>query len=301
MAEPSITPSSRSKEGRRSSALQIFSHVDWKTLGLAGLIYGGWLGATYGGSIVPWPLRIAIGGWLAAWHSSLQHEIIHGHPTPWRRVNTALAVWPLSLWLPYPIYRDSHLAHHRAQTLTLPGIDPETHYRRPPRSRLGPFVAVARFGATECAAIVRTPGRCSIWLAHAALVSLVLAWVVLVCRISVSDYLLAFVYPGAALTLLRSFVEHRADAETARRVAVVERAPLLGLLFLHNNLHALHHQRPDLAWHKLPGEYRRRREALLQANGGLVYRGYAEVFARFLLRPHDGLLHPAFRERGSAR
>ena len=28
-------------------------------------------------------------------------RVIHGHPTPWRAVNEAIGVWPLSLWLPF--------------------------------------------------------------------------------------------------------------------------------------------------------------------------------------------------------
>jgi fatty acid desaturase len=86
---------------------------------------------------------------------------------------------------------------------------------------------------------------------------------------------------------VRSFAEHRADANPDHRVAVVEGAPLLGLLFLNNNLHAAHHDRPGLAWHRLPSFYAQERERLLAANGGLVYAGYAQVFRRYLLRPHD--------------
>jgi fatty acid desaturase len=71
------------------------------------------------------------------------------------------------------------------------------------------------------------------------------------------------------------------------RVAVVERAPILGLLFLHNNLHVAHHDRPGAPWHRLPALYARDRERLLSANGGLVYDGYGEVLRRFLLTPHD--------------
>ena len=71
-----------------------------------------------------------------------------------------------------------------------------------------------------------------------------LLWLALVCRMSLLDYGLTFLFPGAALTLVGSFAEHRADEIPAHRVAVVERAPVLGLLFLNNNLHALHHARP---------------------------------------------------------
>ena len=40
----------------------------------------------------------------------------------------AIGCWPLSLWLPYPIYRSTHLAHHRDENLTDPLDDPESYY-----------------------------------------------------------------------------------------------------------------------------------------------------------------------------
>jgi len=67
--------------------------------------------------------RSAFGAWLVAWHSSLQHELLHGHPTPWQGVNRAIGLIQLSLWLPYDVYRASHLAHHQDETLTNPQHD----------------------------------------------------------------------------------------------------------------------------------------------------------------------------------
>ena len=60
----------------------------------------------------------------------MQHEVLHGHPTPWAALNTAIAFPPISLWLPYRVYRDSHLLHHEVE-LTAPGVDPESFYVSP--------------------------------------------------------------------------------------------------------------------------------------------------------------------------
>ncbi|MHB8285882.1 MAG: fatty acid desaturase [Caulobacteraceae bacterium] len=285
------------------------------TLAVAALIYGGWLALTFFHAKIPLLVAVLAGGWLAAWHGSLQHEVIHGHPTPWRRFNTALAIWPLALWLPFELYRSSHLEHHATDDLTFPGLDPESRYlgerqgltfrlRRAieaaqapllGRLLLGPFISVGGFLISEAAALARGDvGHWRAWSTHLALTAVVLAWVMGVCKMSLGEYLLIFVYPGAALTLLRSFAEHRADARIERRIAVVERAPILSLLFLNNNLHALHHARPDLPWSRLPAVYKANRAQILQANGSLVYDGYGEVFARFLLRPHDRITHPGF-------
>jgi fatty acid desaturase len=288
--------------------------IEWPTLVVAIAIYGGWLAATWLHGELVWPLRIAIGGWLIAWHGSLQHEIIHGHPTPWRRVNTLLGSIPLSLWLPFERYRQTHLAHHATDRVTEPGVDPESRYLPAPtgqspalehragalqaslagRMLLGPVFEIWGFLRSEAhAARAGDTRQIGAWVRHLIGVAIVVAWLKLACGMTLVDYLLTFIYPGAALTLIRSFAEHRAHDLPGHRVAIVERAPLLGLLFLNNNLHAVHHARPSEPWYGLPGLYRHNRDEVLQANGGLVYAGYGDVFARFLFRPHDDLVHPS--------
>ncbi|MET5115750.1 fatty acid desaturase, partial [Burkholderia pseudomallei] len=59
---------------------------------------------------------------------SLQHELLHGHPTRSARVNKLLGYPPLAVWYPYTLYRDTHLEHHRDEDQTAPGIDPESNY-----------------------------------------------------------------------------------------------------------------------------------------------------------------------------
>ena len=85
------------------------------------------------------------------------------------------------------------------------------------------------------------------------LVALVVAWLVLVCDMNLWIYFVAFVYPGTALMLVRSFAEHRAESDVDERTAIVENAPVMGLLFLYNNLHAVHHERPTMPWYRIPG------------------------------------------------
>lgn len=91
-------------------------------------VYGGWALVVYHwqtlGKAVGTPLLILI----ACWYMSLQHELIHGHPTRWPRVNQLLGLLPLAVWYPYGIYRDAHLAHHNDDSLTHPLDDPESYY-----------------------------------------------------------------------------------------------------------------------------------------------------------------------------
>ena len=67
---------------------------------------------------------------------------------------------------------------------------------------------------------------------------------------------------------------------------------MLGLLFLHNNLHVVHHNRPGLPWYEIPAAYRRDRDRFIADNDNLVYRGYREVAGRHLLTPHHQPVHP---------
>ena len=290
------------------------SSVEWPTVCLALVIYGGWLATTWFWAALPLWLLAALGGWFVAWQSSLQHETIHGHPTRWRAVNRLVGLPPLTLLIPYESYRRMHLVHHRDERLTDPIDDPESYYWTPaayaalPRAArwlvtcqttllgrllLGPPWVMARYLRGECSSVLAgKPGQRRLWAAHGLHAGLVLAWTWGVCGIAPWLYLAAFVYPGFALVLMRSFAEHRAGEGVRERIAVVEHAPLLGLLYLHNNLHAVHHETPQLPWYAIPAGYRANRARLLAQNGGLVYRGYLDVARKFLLTPHDHPVHP---------
>lgn len=286
----------------------------WQSGVVAAAIYASWLALTWFHDAIPWPILALLGGWTLAWQGSLQHEATHGLVAGDRRLNDLLALPPLNLWLPFPLYRQSHLAHHDTRILTLPRRDPESYYvdeatwaRLPGPARallrfhntllgrltLGPFLVVGQFLVAEARALwAGDPVSRRAWLWHLPGVALVLLWVVGACGLPLWQYLLCFVLPGTSLTLLRSFAEHKALRTPEERTAIVEAGTLLSLLFLNNNLHWVHHRRPSLPWHSLPAYYRRHRDLLLAENGGLFYRGYTEIAGRFLLRPVDQPRHP---------
>jgi fatty acid desaturase len=139
----------------------------------------------------------------------------------------------------------------------------------------------------------REPGLAPIWIRHMVGMSIIMVWVIAICGMPIWVYLLCFVYTGAGFTRLRSFAEHRHAFRPQERTAIVERGGLLGLLYLNNNLHALHHLRPTIAWYRLPAVYAAQRADLLRRNGGLVYDGYGDVVRRFLFSMHDQPRHPA--------
>src|SRR5262249_11709329 len=250
---------------------------------------------------------VPLAGLVMALYGSLQHETIDGHATRWRLVNEASAWAPLWLWLPYPIYRDEHRTHHDDEILTDPFADPESKYAAPAdwprfgrlrraalcfnttllgRLTIGPALSIADFLRRETRAVIADePGKRRVWALHAGALVPVLAWL-WACGIPLWAYVLLFVYPGLSLTLLRSFAEHIASADPTARTVTVEAGPFFSLLFLNNNLHALHHANPEVPWYAL------RRLAREAPRPALRYAGYGEVGRRFLIRPVHAPVHP---------
>jgi fatty acid desaturase len=291
--------------------------VEYSTLLLILADYAAWLAITF--AYPHWSLLVVapIAAVLVTLHGSLQHEIVHGHPTRWPAINRALGMMPLSFWLPFERYRRSHRIHHKDLRLTDPLDDPESYYWTPedfarllPHTRLllrvqqtlagrvlvGSWWSMLRFAHLELRLLIRNEDHARRdWLEHLLWCVPVVLWLKLACGMPVWLYFVAIVIPSNGLVLVRSFAEHRARPEPSQRVAVVEDSWILGPLYLFNNLHSLHHETPLIPWYELPARYRANRERLLAENGGLVYRTYFEVARRFLFRAHDDPRHPTGR------
>lgn len=295
------------------------ARIEWPTLALIIACYGVWGAA----GLVLWPMLPALALGLmalaAALHSSLVHECLHGHPTRHRRINEALVALPLSLIYPYRRYRATHLAHHHDARLTDPIEDPESYYKarwahaRMPRWLqkllvvnnsmigrvvLGPVLGGLGFLAQEgrllCAGV---PGVRLAWALHLAgagpVLALLWAW-----GIPLWLYLAAVVWPALALISIRTFAEHRWHDAPEGRTIIVERSPL-SWLFLHNNLHIVHHQMPAAPWYHLPRLYTERRAHWQALNHGYVYRSYWQLFCAHALRPKEPVVHPVLHNMSS--
>lgn len=277
--------------------------------------YAVWGLLTWYHASIPWWLLLFLGGYTVCLHGSLQHEFLHGHPTRDDRLNKLLAWLPLGLWMPYTIYRDSHIAHHQCRRLTEPTQDPESFYlkaadwKRLPSSMrfilsinntlagrllIGPIIAVGRFWFKQARQLIAGHRRyASVWLWHLAGCAAVLYWVIAVCNFSFWQYLVLFVWPGLSLTLLRSYTEHRPAANLDQRTIIVEGSWLTRLLFLNNNYHHVHHSEPALAWHQLAKRYNDTRQSVNRDNGGFYCRGYFDIFRNYLLRVKDSPVYPS--------
>ena len=292
--------------------------TEWPTLGVVGGCYALWLGIT--------AYHDQIGGWLAVpvlaltltQFSSLQHEVLHGHPFRRAWLNELIVSPALGLWLPYRRSRDLHLKHHRVPTLTDPHDDPESFYLPmtrwrvigPPMRRimafnntllgrllLGPALAITAFLTREARTLRRREPRvATAWALHLAGLVPVLLWLAWT-GFGALPYVLA-VYASFSLLMIRTYLEHQAAVEPEARTVIIEHGGPLALLFLNNNLHAVHHERPSVAWYRLPAIYRAERARYLARTGDYRFRSYWDVFRRYLLTPKEPVLWPLDPQRG---
>ena len=288
--------------------------LEWPTVAVALGVYGAWGGLL---AVAPWTgpafaalLMIPV----LVLHSSLQHEIVHGHPFGDRRLNELLGTPGLGLYLPYGRFAATHLAHHDTPDLAEPGADPESFYVRPEDwQRFGPvrrgilqlnrclagrmLIAPPFFALGLIRHDLRAIARgdrpvLRAWLLHLATVPAVLAIAVHIGAIPIWMYLLSC-YAALSILSIRTFLEHRAVGPFCERSVIIERGGILGFLFLNNHLHALHHAQPEMPWYRLPALYRRDRDRLLQRNGGYVFPGYGAVIRHYLLTPKEPAVYPA--------
>ena len=295
--------------------------LEWRTLGLIAFCYGLWAVAGFWlYPVAPVP-ALALMALMAALHSSLVHECLHGHPTRRRLVNEALVTLPLSLVYPFRRYKAQHLAHHHDERLTDPFDDPESYYRARwqfqalpgwlkaalrlnntllGRLLLGPWLATIGFFIDEARQFrADARGVRLAWAIHLPAVALVIA-LVWAMGIPLWLYVVGVCWPGLALIALRTFAEHQWHETPEGRTIIVEHSPL-AWLYLHNNLHIVHHKHPSAPWYELPRLYRERRAEWQAMNGGYVFPSYLALWRRWGLTPKEPVVHPVLhREPGAA-
>lgn len=290
--------------------------IEWLTLGLIGLTYMVWGFATIWLAQLWLPLAVLVTTLTLALHSSLSHEILHGHPFRSRLLNEALVFPAIGLFIPYIRFRDTHLDHHRDELLTDPYDDPESNYLDPAvwdrlsqpkrlilrfnntligRLLIGPVVAQLGFMAADWRLIRQGQRHVAwAWVWHIVGVVPVMLWLAYVAQMPIWAYVLA-AYMGISIIKIRTFLEHRAYDRVTGRTVVIEDQGWLAFMFLNNNYHLVHHLHPSVPWYDLPRLYFENSQSYLEKNDGYRYRSYGEVFRRYLLRAKDQVPHPLWR------
>ncbi|NJR13764.1 MAG: fatty acid desaturase [Phyllobacteriaceae bacterium] len=246
--------------------------IEWPTVAMIGACYGVFVVA----GLFIWPYApvaaLLVMAVCAALHSSLQHEVLHGHPTRKGWVNELLiAAMPLAPAYPYRRFKTLHLRHHHDERLTDPYDDPESYYldgrawrelSLPMRALLsanntlvgrivlGPALMVAGFLASEARLVAKGDRTVlTAWALHLAGFWIIAIVLTNGFGIPVWLYVLVSGYLGMSIIAVRTFCEHQAAGDPDHRTIIVERSPL-SWMFLNNNLHLVHHKLPALAWYK---------------------------------------------------
>ncbi len=292
--------------------------VEWRTLGLLFGCYTGWGLSIFWLSALWLPIGFVATVLCITLHSSLTHEMIHGHPFRNPLFNEIAGFPCLGLLVPYRRFQDLHLAHHKDANLTDPYDDPESNYLDPAvwvrqprwlqwllcfnntlmgRILVGPAIGMYNFLRSDWREIHKGGDEnvARAWLLHIPSVGVVLGLVIL-SSMPVWTYLIA-AYSGYGIIKIRTFLEHRAHERASGRTAIVEDRGFLAFLFLNNNLHVVHHMHPTVAWYDLPSLYQANRDKYRQRNDSYVYRSYAQIFRQYLWHAKDPVPHPLWRER----
>ena len=286
--------------------------IEWPTVFLWLACWGLWLIGVFVLPMVSMLLAGVVLTLVLVLQSSLSHEALHGHPFASRRVNDGLAIVSLGLLVPYIRFRDTHLAHHIDERLTDPYDDPETNFYDPAvwarmahwqqqimqlnntllgRMLIGPLISQVMFMRGDWREM-RQGNRAIIcaWGIHLLSSALVIT-VVVTSPMPIWIYLMCCYFAMSVLKI-RTFLEHRAHQySTARTVIIDDKGPL-AFLFLNNNLHAVHHLHPQVAWYNLPRLYRDNTDSYDGFNEDYNYRSYAQVIARYFVKAKDPVPHP---------
>lgn len=295
---------------------RLFLHYDGPTWLVAFALYGGWAALIWFHAALPWWVLMPVGTYLVAWHFSLQHEAIHSFLSAPKWLRWAVVMPPLGLWLPFPLYYAAHRKHHQNTHLTEPGVDTESVYWKqadwaaasPLRRALlmanqtlagrvlvGPLLRLEKLVVRETQRMASGDfAHLKHWLVHALLVAGLFAYISGVAGMPWWHYVLLIAWPAFGLGWVRSFIEHRYGERPGQRTAITESNLFWSLLFLNNNLHAVHHVFPKMRWYEIPRYWRANREKILAHNGNYYFRGYGEIARRWLLRPVFTPVHPHY-------
>lgn len=291
--------------------------IEWPTWAMLFANYAGF-GAViwFWHALTPW-LAIPMAAYLICLNTHVMHEVLHGHPTRDRLINRLLVLPNFNFYIPYEIYRDIHIAHHKAETLTDPVQDPESFYIAGARwdrfagihrmllgannsmigrMVIGPPMLVATFLFAEARRLISGDLRyLGAWSILAINNVILLTAIFAVVGVPVWQAIVAW-YAGLALMTVRSYIEHRPapdlDGDQEASCAIVEGGPIMGTLFLNNCFHLVHHDRPDLPWYEIPAVYKADKEGWRARTKGHWFTGYWQVLKQFGLKPKDSPRHP---------
>ena len=290
-----------------SSAL-LRERAEWRTLLVVAAVYGlTVLTVVRYEVLTPW-LAVPMLAILGAWHLSMQHEVLHGHPFKNQFINDAIGGIPVTLWIPYLAFKKDHHEHHLSD-LTNPALDNESYYvsqeqwdkagriRRAAwtanrtilfRMFVWTIVSTITYVLTVLKRAVRNEksDRLAVML-HIIGVAFVV-YLVSLSSMPLWQFALGTTYGGRILNAIRPFPEHKYQSGVETRTAMIMAGRFMSLLMLNNNLHVAHHEEPGVPWYRYDNLMQRVNAVQRARDAGVLYEGgYAEIFRRFSFTPVD--------------
>lgn len=246
----------------------VFNNIlrEWPTWVAIFIVYMLWWIVLDNHAIIPFASLFLI--LILTFHGSVQHELIHGHPTNNQKINDLLASPPIGLWCPYLIYKYSHLTHHNNANLTIPDSDPESYYVSEERwdglSKWSQKLAI--FNMTLFGRLILGPlwyfvflrrhmfkslrrstlSDAFIWISHELLSLTMLLFIWFFFEFNILIYI-GCAYFAQSLTLIRSFYEHRVANNPNHRSVIMKASLPMRMLFLNNSYHLVHHENPRMS------------------------------------------------------
>ena len=281
---------------------------EWKTLGVIVAVYGLTVLTVVRYDVLTVWLAVPLLAVLGAWHLSMQHEVLHGHPFKNQFLNDAIGSIPVTLWIPYLAFKKDHHEHHKSD-LTNPELDNESYYvtqeqwddagpiRRAAwtanrtilfRMFVWTIVSTISYVTLVLKRAIRNEqgDRLAVALHIVGVASVV--YLVSLSSMPLWQFALGTVYGGRILNAIRPFPEHKYQSGVETKTAMIMAGPVMSLLMLNNNLHIAHHDDPKIPWYRV-NEFSKRVNAVERAReAGVLYEGgYAEVFRKFSFTPVD--------------
>ena len=281
---------------------------EWRTLAVVIAVYGlTVLTVLRYDVLTPW-LAVPMLAVLGAWHLSMQHEVLHGHPFKNQFINDAIGGIPVTLWIPYLAFKKDHHEHHLSD-LTNPALDNESYYvsqeqwdkagriRRAAwtanrtilfRMFVWTIVSTITYVLSVLKRAVRGEkgDRLAVALHVVGLVFVV--YLVSLSSMPLWQFALGTLYGGRILNAIRPFPEHKYQSGVETRTAMIMAGRFMSLLMLNNNLHVAHHDEPGVPWYRYDKLMQRVNAVQRARDAGVLYEGgYAEVFRRFSFTPVD--------------
>jgi fatty acid desaturase len=281
---------------------------EWRTLAVVIAVYGlTVLTVLRYDVLTPW-LAVPMLAVLGAWHLSMQHEVLHGHPFKSQFINDAIGGIPVTLWIPYLAFKKDHHEHHLSD-LTNPALDNESYYvsqeqwdkagriRRAAwtanrtilfRMFVWTIVSTITYVLSVLKRAVRNEKSDRLAVAlHVVGVAFVV-YLVSLSSMPLWQFALGTTYGGRILNAIRPFPEHKYQSGVETRTAMIMAGRFMSLLMLNNNLHVAHHDEPGVPWYRYDKLMERVNAVERARAAGVLYEGgYAEVFRKFSFTPVD--------------